>query len=473
VSNIDIADLGLIEIAAAIAAGRVSSVEVARACLERIDQWQPSRNSFIRIDHEAALAKARQCDQQLASGDRPLGPLHGVPLAHKDLFYRAGQVSTGGSQIRRNWVAMQTSTVLSRLDAAGAIQVGTLNMSEFAASPTGHNIHYGDCRNAYNAAYMAGGSSSGSATAVAARLVYGALGSDTGGSIRVPAAANGVLGLKPTYGRVSRYGAMARFWTLDHIGVLARTAADSAFMLGIIAGADDNDSTCSRLPVPDYLARLDCDIKGVRVGVPDTSALGPMDAQVKDALDISLNTLETLGAIVVSVPLADMTPLFRIAELIGKCESASMHRKWLRERPGDYSAQVLSRTEAGYFIPATEYIDALRQRTPLTAKFLDTTMKDVDVLHLPVMSYPVPTIEESDAGASDARAMRIRSRMNALTRPINLLGLPAVSVPCGFCGNGLPLAFQLVGLPFQEGRLLQIAHAFEQVTDYHNKRPEL
>lgn len=471
--NNDITESSLTEVANAIASRAVSSVEVTQACLDRIEQWQPSRNCFIRIDAKAAILKANECDRQIALGTQPLGPLHGVPLAHKDLFYRAGQVSTGGSRIRRNWVATETATVLSRLDAAGAIQIGTLNMSEFAANPTGHNIHYGHCRNAYNRAYIAGGSSSGSGTAVAARLVYAALGSDTGGSIRVPAAFNGVLGLKPTYGRVSRHGVMARFWSLDHVGVLARTAMDCARMLGIIAGPDKNDSTASQQAVPDYVSMLTTSVKGLRVGVPDLSTLGFIDDQIKAALDASIKTLEGLGVVVLPVPLGDMGLLFRISELIGKCEAASMHRPWLDQCPQDYTPQVLARTESGLLIPATDYIDALRLRKPLTAEFMDTTMRGIDVLHLPVMSFPVATIDAFDARASGDQAVQMRSRMNALTRPINLLGLPAISIPCGFCHDGLPIAFQLVGLPFREGELLRVAHAFEQVTAYHKRGPEL
>jgi len=469
----DITGSSLAGIARKIATAEISSEEVTRACLDRIGQWQPSRNCFIRVDAEMALARARQCDQLRRRGGRLLGPLHGVPLAHKDAFYRAGQVATGGSEIRRTWAAPGTATVLSRLDEAGAIQLGTLNMSEFAAFPTGHNLHYGDCRNAYDPSYMAGGSSSGSAVAVAARLVYAALGSDTGGSIRVPAAANGVLGLKPTYGRVSRHGAMARFWSLDHVGILARTAEDCALVLGIIAGFDPGDRTTSRLAVPDYPSLARVPVPGTRIGVPDLSVLGPLDAQVERGLESSLAALEALGAAVVPVKLGDLRPLFRIAELIGKCEAASMHREWLARRPGDYSLQVRSRTEAGFFIPAPLYLDALRLRKALLREFLNTTMAKVDVLHLPIMPGPVPTLDECDGAGGHDRAAAIRARMNAFTRPINLLGLPALSVPCGFDAAGLPLAFQLVGHPYSEARLLGIAHAFEQNARFPRRVPAL
>ncbi|OWT53572.1 amidase [Candidimonas nitroreducens] len=468
----DATSLDLVSVSRLIASGALRAQDVLAASLDRIDAWQPSRNCFIRLDRDAALARAQQCDRLREAGGAALGPLHGVPLAHKDLFYRTGEVSTGGSAIRRNWRADRTATVLARLDAAGAIQVGTLNMSEFAANPTGHNGHYGHCRNAWNKDYIAGGSSSGSATAVAARLVYAALGSDTGGSVRVPAAANGVLGLKPTYGRVSRYGCMPRFWSLDHIGVLARSAADCALVLGLIAGGDTRDATASARPVPDYLAQLDGPIKGIRVGVPDMSAIS-IDPQVQGALDASLEVLKGLGAVIVPLGAVDMEPMFRIAELIGKCEAASMHRPWLGEYRSSYTPQVLSRSEAGFFVPVHLYLDALRLRPRLLAQFLRSAMGGVDVLHMPVLPDPVQKIADLDAGANDARAMRIRAQMNLLTRPVNLLGLPALSVPAGFCRAGLPLAFQLLGHPFQEGKLLHVAHAFEQATGFHEAAPVL
>ena len=239
----------LTEISAAIARRQVSAAEVTEACLARIHAWQPEINCFLRLDEAAAREAACACDQELARG-HSRGPLHGVPLAHKDLFYRAGRASTGGSLILREHKQTTTATALQRLDAAGAIDLGSLHMTEFASGPTGHNVHFGHCRNVFNRDYMASGSSSGSATAVAARLIFGALGSDTGGSIRLPAAANGVTGLKPTYGRVSRYGVMPRAWSIDHVGPIARSARDCAWLLQIIAGPDPNDPTASSRPTP-------------------------------------------------------------------------------------------------------------------------------------------------------------------------------------------------------------------------------
>ena len=470
----DIHNLSLTALAKAIASREVTAESAVQACLDRIALWQPSRNCFVEVDGEAALEQARACDLHLASGGKVQGSMYGVPLAHKDMFYRPGVGSTGGTEIRRDWIASTTATVLTRLDQQGAIQLGRLSMSEFAAGPTGHNIHYGHCRNAYNRDHISGGSSSGSGVAVAARLVYGALGSDTGGSVRLPAAANGVLGLKPTYGRVSRYGAMPRSWSLDHVGVLGRTAADCALMMNAIAGADKNDSTASVHHVPDYLVTLSHSIKGLRIGVPSIETLGhSIEPDVVKGLEQSLSVLRELGAVIVPVQMPDMRSVFFVAETIVKCEAATMHREWLKNRPQDYSPQVRSRIEAGLTIPATYYLDAMRLRKQLTDQFLSNTMANVDVIHMPVMCGRVPSIAETDIDGSGDKVRALVSRLTTLTRPINLFGLPSISIPCGFDPLGLPLSFQLIGYPFTEAQLLNIAHTFEEVTNYHLHEPTL
>ncbi|HKU96335.1 MAG TPA: amidase [Vineibacter sp.] len=467
----DWTSLDLTTIAAAIADGRTTSVAVTEACLARIEAWQPRINAFIRLDRDQALASARERDRERDAG-RLRGRLHGVPLAHKDMFYRAGRISTGGSAIRRDWVADRTATVIDRLDAAGAVDLGTLNMAEFAAGPTGHNIHFGDCCNPWDPARVTGGSSSGSGASVAARLVFGALGSDTGGSIRMPAAICGVVGMKPTYGRVSRFGALPRSWSLDHIGPLTRSVADNARLLSIIAGADAADATASPHVVPDYEAALDQPVASVRLGLPAT--LDGVDADVLAVLDRARADLERLGMRVVDVRLPALAPLFDTAETIIKCEAAAMHRPWLQERPQDYSNQVHWRMEAGFLIPATQYIDALRLRTHHTEAFLATTMDGIDALLLPTMPFATPTRAETDVERQPgATALAILARFSRFTRPFNLLGLPALSVPCGVDGNGLPLGLQLVGRPFSEATLYAIAHAYQQATDHHRQAPTL
>src|SRR2546423_168721 len=468
----DLALLDLSEAAASVADGAVSSEALTEACLAQAETWHAGRNCFIRIDADAVLKAARECDRELKSGHRR-GPLHGVPLAHKDMSYREGRVSPGGSRILQEQVATTTATVLQRLDAAGAIEIGVLNMSEFAAAPTGHNIHFGDCRNAFNAAHIPGGSSSGSAVAVAARAVFGALGSDTGASIRLPAAYNGVVGLKPTYGRVSRHGAMPRSWSFDHVGPLGRTARDCALLLQIIAGHDPNDATTSARAVPDYPSELGVDhLSGLTIGIADHGVA--IDPEIAAAIDESVRVLERIGAKVVRVVMPDLTPLFRIGETIIKGEAAALHRQWLQTRPQDYSNGARLRIEGGLYLAATDYIDALRLRGIMTAKFLAGTMDGIDLLHLPTSPCLPPTLSESDMERSDSETLlTLFSRLTQLTRPFNFLGLPAISMPCGFSSSGLPLAYQLVGHPFAEARLLQAADAYQHATDFHRAIPAL
>ncbi|GGE31955.1 amidase [Agaricicola taiwanensis] len=469
----DLALLNLTEALEALEKGTATSVALTEACLARIETHNPSVNAFIRLDAEEALKAAQESDRERKAG-RLKGRLHGIPLAHKDMFDRKGKVSTGGSKILQDRVATQTSTLLERLDAEGAIDLGALNMSEFAAGPTGHNVHHGDCRNAYNHDHISGGSSSGSGAAVGARLVFGALGSDTGGSIRLPAAFNGLTGLKATYGRITRHGAVPRSWSLDHVGPLARSARDAALIYQAIAGADPRDPSTADQPAVGGIPFEGGSVRGLRVGVPSEKDLATVDPQVRDALEASLKVLEGLGAVLVPVNLPDLKPIYFTAETIIKSEAGAMHREWLRTRPQDYAAHVRVRIEAGLAIPATSYIDALRQRSHLTAAFLSDVMGKVDVLHLPTMPIPVPKIADTNVeGAGGEKVLELVGRITQFTRPISLLGLPAVTVPCGFDTAGLPIAFQLVGKPFAEARILVAADQFQQKTDFHRQAPTI
>ena len=470
--NEDLALEDLTAIADAIAAGRTTSVAATEACLARIEAWQPRTNAFLRVYREKALAQAKAMDAELAAG-RSRSPLHGVPMAHKDMYYRKGEVSTGGSAIRRDWAAPVTATVLGKLDAAGVVELGFLNMAEFAAGPTGHNVHHGHCRNPWDQARVTGGSSSGSGASVAARMVYGALGSDTGGSIRLPAAACGVVGMKATYGRVSRAGAVARSWSLDHVGPLTRTVRDNARVLSVIAGHDPDDSTTSEKPVPDYEALLDGGVAGLRIGLAlPKDGLAPLDERIGAAVQAAADTLGRLGAKVSTVTLPDFTALYRAAEVMVKCEAAAMHRPWMEKTPELYANQVRTRMEAGFFIPATQYIDALRLRAHFVKEFLSTAMDGVDAVLLPAIPFPLPTIEETDTETKGGPAvLKMVAGFTGLTRPFNTLGIPALSVPCGFDTNGAPIGMQLVGRPFDEAMLYRIGHAYQGATDHHKRVP--
>ena len=459
-------DLTLAEAADGLARGQFTSVELTRAALERAGELGPKLNCIARLDAEDALQQADAADRERKRGKT--GALLGVPLAHKDLFYLRGKVVACGSKIRRDFVPDTTATVLTRLADAGAVNIGALHMAEFAFSPTGYNEHYGHARNPWNTAHVPGGSSSGSGAAVAARIVFGSLGTDTGGSLRHPAAMCGVTGLKPTVTRVSRAGVMPLSFSLDCVGPLARTARDCARLMDVIAGADPADPSASGEPVPGYEAALDGDVRGLRIGVARDYYYGPVTLEVAHQLDESLSTFRALGAMVTEVKVPDIDLINTLMHVLMSVEAATVHRKWLETRREDYSLQVRSRIEPGLFYPATRYLEALSLRASIAREFVETAMKDVDVLHLPAVPIPVPTIEESTTGPD---VMRVIGTAGHCTRGINYLGLPAIGVPAGFDGKGLPIGFQLVGRPFAEAALLRAADAYQRVTDWHKKKP--
>jgi aspartyl-tRNA(Asn)/glutamyl-tRNA(Gln) amidotransferase subunit A len=462
--------LSLTEVARAIAQKRVSSREVTQSCLNRIAQWQPRLNAFMAIEAEQALAAADAADAALAKGHNR-GVLHGVPLAHKDMYYDAGKVVTCGSKIRRDWVATTTATSLQRLKDAGTIRLGSLQMVEFAYAPTGHNPHYGPVHNPWNVHHITGGSSSGSGSAVAARLTFAALGSDTGGSIRMPAHFCGVTGLKTTVGRISRAGAMPLSQSLDTVGPLARTVKDCALLLGLMAGADPSDPTAVGGEVPDYMAAADGSLKGLTVGVPSAFYVDDLDADTTRILDETVATLKREGAQVLSVELPEQRQLTAACQFVLAVEAAAFHKRWMIERPQDYGPQVLMRLQNGLAIPAVSYLEAMRWRGPALAAHLAATA-GVDAVLAPVAPAAAPTIAESDVGASpDAEAMI--QRLTRFTRPVNYLGLPALSIPAGFTGAGLPVGMQLIGRPFGEATLLRAGAAFQRATDFHVRCPEM
>jgi aspartyl-tRNA(Asn)/glutamyl-tRNA(Gln) amidotransferase subunit A len=461
----------LCEIAQAIRRKKVSSLEVTRACLERAQAVQPAINCFIAIEADEALRAARAADRAIKRGAK-LGPLHGVPLAHKDMYYRAGRVTTAGSKILRDYRPTVTATVAQRMAAAGAIWLGNLNMAEFAANPTGHNEHWGDCCNPWNPEYITGGSSSGSGAAVAARACFGALGSDTGGSIRLPAAANGVVGLKPTYGRVSRYALLPRVWSLDTVGPLTRTVRDCARLTMVIAGDDPNDPTASTLPVPRYERLLDRRIRGLKIGVPRNHFYDGITTDVQRAMDASLAVLRACGARIVAVDVPDLQHTYQLTNAIGQVESATIYANWLRERPQDFSTVVRTRSEAGLLVPAVSYLEALNARARIAADFVHQVFGRVDVLHAPVMTMPLPTRAETAPG-SNSDVMDMLARITRNTRPINFLGLPSLAVPAGFADNGLPVGFQLIGRPFDEATLFKAGDAYQAETNWHACTPPM
>jgi aspartyl-tRNA(Asn)/glutamyl-tRNA(Gln) amidotransferase subunit A len=395
-----------------------------------------------------------------------------VPLAYKDLCHVRGLPSSCGTRASEYFTSAHACTAVSRLAQAGAITLGKLNMTELALGPFGDNAHHGDVQNPWRPGHVSGGSSSGSGAAVAAGLTFGALGTDTGGSIRLPSAACGVVGIKPTYGRVSRAGVMPLSWSLDHIGPITRTVRDAAIMLGIIAGRDPHDATTSARRVPDYGAALDARVKGLRVGVPDNYYFDSVAPEIVGSVHEGVGEIGRLGAIVRGIRVPDPAILQGLANLIARSESAVIHARLVRERPQELQPAVRARLEVGFHISAHDYLQALRVRARLTRQFIAAVFDEVDVVVAPTIPEPAPRFVDVTAGTVEDVVARM-GRFSRLTRPFNALGLPALSLPCGFSRNGLPLALQIVGRPFDEATVLRLGHAYQEVTDWHTRRPSL
>jgi aspartyl-tRNA(Asn)/glutamyl-tRNA(Gln) amidotransferase subunit A len=443
-------DWTLREVAARIRAREVSAAEVTAACLQRLERLQPILHCALRIDADGAMAAAREADRR-----EPIGPLHGVPLAHKDIFERTGRPMTCGSKILAGKVATRTAAVLQRLDAAGAIDLGALNMAEFAAGGTGHNAHWGDCVNPWNTAYTPGGSSSGSAAAVAARAIFGSLGTDTGGSVRWPAALCGITGLRPTSGRTSLEGVFPRAWSIDTVGPMARTAEDCALLFAVISG----ERVDLALPNP------------LRIGVLRGAWRENVTDEHAAALEASLAVFRALGAVLIEVGLPDPQPAFRLGDVIVKAEAAALHGEWLRQRPDDYAPGIRQQLEAGLSIPAPRYVEAVREQSMVRKQYL-AAFDRVDVLHVAAHPFPAPTMADCaprTPGAVDA----FWAAYPRFTRPFSYVGLPALALPCGFAASGVPIGCQLVGRPREEQRLLAAAHAYQGATEWHRAAPKL
>ena len=464
-----LSELSMTEAADSFARGEVTAKSLVDAMLHRLARHEPQVNSLIRLDREDALLAAYAADKARAAG-KPLGRLAGVPMLHKDMYYRQGKVSTCGSKIRRDFVPPVTATVLRRLDAAGAMDCGTLNMAEFAQNPTGHNAHFGDAMNPWNAAHCTGGSSSGSGAAVAARFVTAALGSDTGGSIRLPASMCGVTGLKPTQTRVPRTGVMPLSFSADNVGPLCRTARDAARFLSVIAGACPDDPTSATEPVPDYEAAMTGDLRGMRLAVIEPWFLDDIEAPVASAFEAAIRVLQSLGARTETVSPGCLHAITTYTSVVSRVEGATIHAQWMRERPGDYAAHLSARIYGGYAIPATVYLEALSRRGPLLRRFCTEALGGFDALLTPSLRMRVPTRAEVNVDASAENWGRFMA-LSANTRPFNYLGLPTISVPAGFDDRGLPVGLQIAARPFGEARLLRIADAFQRETDWHKRNP--
>ncbi|HKW95776.1 MAG TPA: amidase [Methylomirabilota bacterium] len=460
------------ELARLVATKAVSPLDVVQAHLDRIAALDGRVKAYITVMADAALQAAKAAEAALMARE-PLGPLHGVPVGLKDLYCTKGVKTTAGSRILRDWVPTEDATVVSRLAGAGAIMLGKLNMHEFAYGPEGLNVHYGTSWNPWDASThrIPGGSSSGSGAGVAAGLCPGALGSDTGGSIRIPSSLCGLTGIKPTYGRVSRAGVLPLAWSLDHVGPMCRSAADCALMLGAMSGYDPRDPSTSVLPVPDYTAALTGQVKGLRVGLLRRAFLESAGEPQRQAVEAAVKTLETLGASVREVELPQMKYAAGAAAAVISAESYAYHEPWLKSRIAEYGSDVRERLLVGAFVSGADYLRGQRVRQ-LIRDEVDQVLGGLDVLiapTLPIAAVPVGTREVE----IDGRLHPVRPSLVRYTRPFNASGHPAASVPCGFTADGLPIGMQVVGRSFDEATVLRVADAYQRVTDWHSRRPPL
>lgn len=464
----ELTSLSLAEAAAEIQRGGLSPVELTRAYLDRIRQLDGQFGAYMTVLQAEALQAAVAAEREIRQG-RSRGPLHGIPIALKDLIPTKGVRTTCGSTILKDWVPDEDAAVTRRLAAAGAVLLGKLHLHEFAFGPTGVNPHYGTPRNPWDRARVPGGSSSGSGVAVAAGLAAAALGTDTGGSVRIPASLCGIVGLKATYGRVSRSGVLPLAWSLDHIGPMTRTVVDAAIMLQALAGPDPTDPSTVALPVPDFRGAAQGDVCGLRLGLPRDLFFEHLDPQVGAAVEAAVRALEGLGIAVEAVSLPGMEDAASATFAIIAAESMAYHGPMLRKHGPAYGADVRTRLLAGQFVLATQYINAQRVRQVIRAG-VDTVLTSVDALLLPTTPIPAPRIEEREATV-DGITQDVRAWLTRCTRPFNLTGHPALSVPCGLTRSGLPIGLQFVGRMFDEATLLRLGAAYEAISPLRGRRP--
>jgi aspartyl-tRNA(Asn)/glutamyl-tRNA(Gln) amidotransferase subunit A len=455
--------LDLAEASRAVQKKEVSPVELTRACLERIERLNPKLNAFITVTGETALEQARTAEAEIVRGEWK-GPLHGIPLAVKDLIETAGVKTTAASAVLKDNVPTSDAEVIRRLKSAGAILLGKLNLHEFAYGGSGIVGHFGPARNPWNTAHVTGGSSSGSAAAVAACLCYGAIGTDTAGSIRLPAACCGITGLKPTYGLVSMRGVIPLSWSLDHVGPMARSAADAALMLQAIAAYDPQDIYCQKFPPVYYPSAIEEKTVALRLGVA-RDFWYDVDEEIKFAVDAAVAAIGKITAGVQEVELsthADRT--------LVRCEPHAYHQKYLPQHESDYNLETLKRIRSGADVTAIQYIEAYRELLQQRRQILDL-FEDIDLVLTPTAPTLAPSLAELQAAPDQLRNKELVMLRN--TRPFNVYGLPSISLSSGFSKSGLPIGLQITGAPGTEGAVLAVAHAYQQQSAWHKKIPEL
>jgi aspartyl-tRNA(Asn)/glutamyl-tRNA(Gln) amidotransferase subunit A len=473
----ELTSLGLVEAAELIRQRAISPVELTQACLKRIERLDGKLISFITVNAEQALEQARQAEQELmrspAEASQAVGVLHGVPLALKDLFETEGVRTTAGSLFYAKYIPSEDAAVVRKLRQAGALVLGKTNMHEIALGLTNVNPHYGACRNPWGLERVAGGSSGGSAAALAARFCPGALGTDTGGSIRVPAALCGVVGLKPTFGRISLRGVIPLSWNLDHVGPMARRVRDVALLLQVMAGYDAREPNSVDIPADDYSAQLNKGIKGWHIALAEDEYFAATEEAVQQAVNQAAAVLQKCGAHVERVAFPGAHQAALANGMTVTADAATLHAERLRTQPGKFGSDVLQRLKTGAALPLTDYVQARRIQTQMRRQFAEF-FEVYDILLMPTTPVVAPPIE----GPNAVELARLLTRYTA---PFNLTGLPAISVPCGFTAQGLPvggplglpIGLQMVAKPWAEAQLLRAAYTYEQASDWQAAEPAL
>ena len=463
--------LSATELAALIESREVSPVQATEAYLERIAEVDGRLNSYITVCADEAMAAARAAEAEISEGNYR-GPMHGIPVAVKDQLNTRGIPTTGGSSILRDNIPDEDATAIAKLKEAGSVLLGKLNMSEFASGDAFHHP-YGRPRNPWDLDRNPGTSSSGSGAATAAFLCATSLGEDTGGSIRGPATFCGLVGIRPTWGRVSRYGMQAAAWSMDTAGPISRTVSDCAMTLQAIAGYDPNDPYTSATPVPDYRANLSQDIRGLKVGVVKERVYSDVvDSEVGEAVIRAIARLGELGADIEEVSLPLMVHSAAVSSLIIMVDAASLHKEGLVNHLDDYDYNNRIRLLAGSIVPAQAYQRALKARQALRQEILDA-LNQVDVLVMPTSSIPASLIPERAGITSKQEILDGYAGRRSFTSPFNLASVPALSVPCGFTASNLPIGLQIAGRPFDEQTLFNAAYAYEQANDWYKMHPEI
>ena len=469
-SRADLCFTSISEVSALIESRELSPVELVEAHLARVEETEPKLNAFITLLADEALEQANAAEREIAAGNYR-GALHGIPIGLKDLYYTKGVRTTVGSRILRDFVPDYDAAVTENFSEAGAVLIGKLQMHEFALGATSVNPHDGPARNPWNPDRITGGSSGGSGAAVGGGQCMGALGSDTGGSVRIPAALCGIVGLKPTFGRVSRHGVYPLSWSLDTVGPMTRTVRDCAIMLNAISGHDPRDPSSANVPTQDFAEGIESGVEGLRIGIPDDFFYDVIDPQVAEAICQASGILSELGASVERCSLPALNHALGISSAILVTEAAEVHLDNLRNRPQDIGADVRARLHLGAVSPAVDYLEAQRARAAYNAELADA-MRKYDLLLAPAAAVGAPGIDQEFVEISGKRENAL-SLMSRLTRPFNLTGQPTISVPCGFTDDGMPIGIQIAGRNWDEATVLRAAYAYEQATEWRHRRPTL